>query len=469
MAFENIFREYDIRGRVNDEELNEKSVYKIIKGYTQFLDELKIKRAVVGYDNRTCSEAFAKATIKALTDAGIDVVYIGLCVTPTVYYAQYLYKCEGAVMITASHNPDGWSGFKLGKGYSKTLEANDILKIKEYIENPITKKCKKGNIVVADDVWEKYIDNIVSRIKMGENKPRVVLDAGNGAAGIFAYEIFQRLGCTTFQLNCDPDMTYPHYFPNPSDVKNRSRLKEIVTYPYIHADMGLSFDGDGDRLGVVDEKGNDIWSDVVLAVLSKQLLDRKKGANIVYDVKCSKTLLDVIEENDGNGVMWKTGHSYIKSKMHEMKADLAGERSGHLFFGGDDYMGFDDGLFAGAKICEYFSHQQKKMSEIIETFPMYETSPEIHAKCSDNIKYKIIDEITEYFKKKYKNQVIDINGARVQFENGWGLIRASSNLPEIVMIFEANTKEELLKIRQIFREVTEKYDEISKDWDNDIV
>ena len=467
-AFNSMFREYDIRGRVNDDELNDPNVYRIIKAYGRFLKEKNINKAVVGYDNRNCSPGFADAAIRALRDMGIDVIYVGLCITPVVYFSQYHFKSEGAVMITASHNPDGWSGFKLGKGYSKTLESSDIREIYDYTIEDVDCNTKTQGTLTAVNVWSDYVDTIVSKIHMGPYKPRVVLDAGNGGAGLFAYEVFQRLGCVTFQLNCDPDTSYPHYFPNPSNVSARERLREMVTHPYIRADVGLGFDGDGDRLGVIDETGGDIWSDVVLAILARQLLEKKEGATVVYDVKCSKLLQDVVEEGRGIPVMWKTGHSYIKAKMHELKADLAGERSGHIFVGGDDYYGFDDAVFVGAKLVEYLSHTQKNVSDIVSGFPHYVTSPEIKAHCADTEKYAVVAAIVEHFKKAYPGRVNDINGARVQFEHGWGLIRASSNMPELVLIFEADTKEHLLEIRSVFREIAQKHPAINPDWENDM-
>jgi len=467
--FTSMFREYDIRGRVSANELSNENVYRIIKAYARYLRERNISRAVVGYDNRKCSAGFAEAAIKALSEMGIEVIFIGLCVTPTVYYAQYLYESEGAVMITASHNPDGWSGFKLGKGYSKTLEPDEIKVIYDYTVNPIDgDAAEAGTVRTAADTWSNYIDAVVSRIKMGPKQIRVVLDAGNGGAGLFAYEIFQRLGCITFQLNCDPDMDYPHYFPNPSNVETRAAIKSLVVHPYVQADAGLMFDGDGDRLGIVDEKGGDIWSDIILAVLSKQLLEKKPNATIVYDVKCSKTLQEVIDSYQGTGVMWKTGHSYIKSKMQALGAELAGERSGHIFYAGDDYFGFDDGLFVGAKLVEYLSHTEESLSKIVASFPQYVTSPEIKAYCDDTVKYGVVDSIVGVMKERFPGKVIDINGARVQFEHGWGLVRASSNLPEIVFIFEADTKEHLLQIRSEFKQITAGYSEISQEWENDI-
>ncbi|MCR5485591.1 MAG: phosphomannomutase/phosphoglucomutase [Clostridiales bacterium] len=468
-AFNSMFREYDIRGRVSDEELCPDNVYRIVKAYSKYLQTLGIKKAVVGYDNRDCSIGFADAAVKALREFGIDVCFIGLALSPLTYFAQYYLKCEGAVMITASHNPSGWSGFKLAKGYSMTLEPDDIKAVYALVDTDDEKyKPEKEGGYEEINVRDAYINDIVSRIKMGPKKPKVVLDAGNGGAGVFIYEVFQKLGCMTFQLHCDPDMTYPNYFPNPSDLKGRAKLKEMVTHPYIKADLGLSFDGDGDRLGVIDNNGNNIWSDTILAYIAKNLLKRKKGATVVYDVKCSRSLTEVIEQNGGNPVMWKTGHSYIKSKMHELNADLAGERSGHIFIGGDDYYGFDDAVFVGAKLVEALSNDEDNISEAIAKFPQYVTSPEIKAHCADELKYGIVEKIVETFKERYPGKVFDINGARVSFDNGWGLVRASSNLPELVLIFEAVTEDELRKIRAVFKEVLSAYPEISEKWDNDI-
>jgi len=464
--FNSMFREYDIRGRVCDEELCPDNVYKIVKAYSKYLLKRDITRAVVGYDNRTCSPSFAQAAIKALRECGIDVFYIGLALSPLTYFAQYHLKCEGAVMITASHNPDGWSGFKLANGYSKTLEPDDIREVYSYLDEDVVPTRESSYEEV--DVRDAYINDIVSRIHMGPKKMRVVLDAANGGAGVFVYEVFQRLGCMTFQLNCDPDTSYPHYFPNPSLLEGRQRMREMVLHPYIHADIGLSFDGDGDRIGVIDERGENIWSDTVLALIAKQLLEKKKGATVVFDVKCSKQLVDVIEQNGGKPLMWKTGHSYIKSKLHQTGAELAGERSGHIFISGDDWYGFDDAVFVAAKLVEFLSHQTETVSEIVGKFPHYVTSPEIKAHCGDTVKYGIVEELVEKFKAAYPGKVNDINGARVDFGYGWGLVRASSNLPELVLIFEADTKEHMLGIRKTFKDMLAPYKDISPVWDNDV-
>ena len=465
--FKSMFREYDIRGEVSATQLNEDSVFLITYAYAEYLNKRGINDVVVGYDNRSCSPGFANAVIDALRRHGKNVKFIGLCVTPMVYFAQYALKCEGGVMITASHNPNGWSGFKFAKGYSKTLEPQDIKEVYSIVQSITEYKQEVLGSCENIDIRDTYINDIVSRIKMGPNKPRIVVDAGNGGAGLVAYELFHRLGCLTFQLNCDPDMEYPHYFPNPSNLQARNKLREMVTHPYIKADIGIGYDGDGDRIGVIDENGKDIWSDTVVALLAKQLLEKKKGATVVYDVKCSKALEEVIANNGGNPVMYKTGHSYIKSKMHEIKAELAGERSGHVFMGGDDYYGFDDALFVSAKLVEYLSNNTKTISQMVAEFPQYVTSPEIKAHCSDLVKYDIVDKVTKDLQSQYDN-VNTICGARVTFDYGWGLIRASSNLPELVIIFEADTEEHLLQIRKVLKNTLSKYSEVDSHWGNDI-
>jgi len=466
--FKNMFREYDIRGRVSENEFNTNNVALITKAFITYLIQRGINQVVVGYDNRSYSEEFAETAITQFTDSGFIVYDIGLTLSPIAYFAQYYFKCHGLMMITASHNPNGWSGFKLGDGYSKTIGPEEISEIYENLLN--------NNFLTLDSpgerkkisVREEYIESIISRIRMSDYKPKIVIDGGNGGAGLFAYEIFQKLGCMTFQLNCDPDTNYPHYFPNPSDLKARERLAEMVIHPYINADLGLSFDGDGDRLGVTDQNGENVWSDRILIILARQLLEKKKGAKIVFDVKCTQGLSEDILEHGGEPIMWKTGHSHIKTKMRMEKADLAGERSGHIFIA-NEYYGFDDALYAGAKLVEYLSNQNKSLIEVLHDIPQYVTSPEIKAHCSDSDKYKVVDALSEIFKKEYRDNVIDINGARVVYDDGWGLVRASSNLPELVLIFEAKTKERLLEIRSIFKEKINQFQEVDMNWQNDFI
>ena len=469
--FRNMFREYDVRGRVNDEELNDDSVSLIIKAFGALLKrhDQTNNTVVVGYDNRSYSPRFSEVAIEAMVQCGFHVIDVGLSLSPVTYFAQYHCKSPAGIMITASHNPDGWCGFKLAHGYSKTLGPQEIKELFAIVENQEFVETGGGS-VEQFDVRDDYIDSVVSRINMdASSAPRVVIEAGNGGAGIFAWEVFHRLGCPTFQLYCDPDMSYPHYFPNPSDLHARQRLREMVTHPYIHADVGISFDGDGDRIGIIDQNGENLWSDRLLMILARQLLEKKAGGKIVFDVKCSQALSEVISAYGGEPIMWKTGHSHIKAKMHEIKADLAGERSGHIFVGGDDYYGFDDAIFTAAKLVEYLSHEKKPITEILSSFPQYVTSPEIKAHCPDEIKYDIVDQLIADFKEEYGSHVNDINGARVLFDNGFGLVRASSNLPELVLIFEGHTKEDMLHIRDIFKMKLDTYKGIDSQWENDIL
>ncbi len=464
--FKSMFREYDIRGKVNKFQLNDESVYVIVSAYARFIKERGIKNVVLGYDNRDCSSAFHDSALKALIEYGMNVYDIGLTLTPVAYYAQYRLEAEGLVMITASHNPNGWSGFKFGSGFSKTLCADDIKRLYSYVGEPYNYKGGRGSVQEVN-IREDYINEVLSRIHMGEYKPKIIIETANGGAGLFAYELFQRLGCVTFLLNAEPDTSYPKYFPNPSDNNARKTIERLICHPYINADIGLFFDGDGDRVGVTTRNGKAIYSDTILALLSMQLLEKHPQSPVVFDVKCSRVLSETIEKFGGVPIMWNTGHSYIKQKMRQENAPLAGERSGHIFIGGDDYFGFDDGLFAGAKIIEYLSNKNKDLTEVLSDLPKYVTSPEIYAECADNVKYAVVDKIVKRFKELYPNSVIDINGARVEFENGWGLVRASSNMPLLSLIFEGKTRSDMERIKQIFKSVLSEFNEVSTYWQND--
>ena len=462
--FKNMFREYDLRGRVSERELNPDSVYRIARAFAEFLKKRNIKDIVIGYDNRKTSLEFKNSAVTGLLSAGFNVIDIGLTLSPALYFAQHYYNIKGGLMITASHNPDEWSGMKLSHGLSKTLGPKEMKELFSLVVS--------GNKTFKPGKYEKrnirpaYIERLTKDVRL--DKPlKTVVECGNGGAGVFAYEVLQKIGALTFQLYCDPDTNYPNYFPNPSSLKARKKLREMVTHPYINADVGIGIDGDGDRLGVQDNFGNNVWSDKILLFLARDLLAKKPGSKIVFDVKCTQALIEDIKNNGGEPVMWKTGHSYIKAKLHEINAELAGERSGHIFFN-EGYYGFDDALYAAVKFLQYLSRQNKKLSDLLLTIPQYITSPEIQAHCDDSVKYRVVESIVKDFKKDYGDRVIDINGARVMFNDGWGLVRASSNLPELVIIFEAKTEEKLLEIRNIFRKKINSYAEVDPKWENDI-
>ena len=465
-----IFREYDIRGNVAEGELTPEIIERIALAYGRFLQERQITRTILGYDNRPCSEDFGLAAAEGLTRAGIAVFQIGLTTTPAVYFSQYLLRCPGAMMITASHNPSDWSGLKLAKGYSATLEPDDVQRIYGLLSSDSSGAIVPG-VIKEVNTREAYLDEIIkrTRVKPSHNAPlRVVIDCGNGGTGLFAWELFEMLGYRVFQLNCDPDMSYPHYFPNPSLAEARKRLREMVIHPYIKGDIGLSFDGDGDRLGVIDGSGNDVWSDKVLMLLAKDMLTKYRGGKVVFDVKCTDALPEYITQVGGKPIMWKTGHSYIKAKLHEEKAILAGERSGHIFYGKEEYFGFDDALFAGAKLLSILQKEGKSITELLGAMPQYVTSPEIKVHCSDTEKYGVMEKITAELQNRFgSDAVCTINGARVTMENGWGLVRASSNLPELVLIFEGKTREDMDNIKDIFREVSSHYPQIDSVWENE--
>lgn len=454
-----IFREYDIRGKESEDELNEKTVNLIAKSYGTFLKKRGVSDAVVGHDNRKSSEDFYNTTIEGLQSTGVNVVGIGTCLTPMMYWSQYYFKVKGGLMITASHNPAGWNGVKLAYGYSYTLIGDEIQEILKVVKS---EQFEAGSgSVNEEDISEKYISDLLGRAKL-RRKLKIVVNTANSTSSFFSPKLLKKFGCEVIEHNTDPDPTYPHYVPNPANVDMMEDTGQQVIEN--KADLGLAVDADGDRLGVTDEKGQTIWPDRWLILLSRLVLEKHPGAKIIFDVKVSEALPEDIKAHGGVPIMWKTGHSYIKEKLHEEKASLAGELSGHVFFV-DNFYGFDDANYTALKLLEYISEQNKSLSELIAKTPYYISTPAYHAKVDDKIKYKIVDKLTDEFKSEgYK--VVDISGARVYLKEGWGLVRASSNLPALVIRFEAKSDKNLKEIEKIFREKLEKYPEVAKEWES---
>lgn len=453
-----MFREYDLRGREAPDELNENSMYWIGKGSGTFLRRRNITEAVVGYDARDTSKSFHAAVIKGLLKCGINVIDIGVVTTPMSYWAQYYLKVKGLVTVTASHNPVGWNGVKLGSDFSYTLLTDELKEVYAIIakEDFVS---GKGN-VKKEDIKDAYIKDLLSRVKITK-KFKILLNTGNGTAGPVHVDALKRTGCEIVEHFTNVDPAYPNYTPNPDGTAMMEDTGRQTVYN--KCELGFAFDGDGDRLGLVDEKGNTIWADRYIILLSRLVLSKHPGAKIVFDVKVSEALPEDIKAHGGIPIMWKTGHSYIKSKLAEEKAAMAGEMSGHIFFV-DDFYGFDDGLFAALKILEYLSTQNKPLSEIIATTPYYVSTPTIQVKTTDEDKYKVVEELTNEFKREnYK--VVDINGARVYTEDGWGLVRASSNTPTLVLRFESKTEEGLKKLQSLFRSKLNRFEIVSKEWD----
>jgi phosphomannomutase/phosphoglucomutase len=455
-----MFREYDIRGRVNDKELNPKTAGWIGQAYGTFLERRGIDTVVVGYDSRHGSKAIKDTLIAGILSTGRHVIDIGMCLTPMMYWSQYHFDSKGGAMITGSHNPKEWSGFKLACGLSYTLIGDEICEILAMIEGE--KFFEGKGTLRSESIAPEYAKDLAKRVRM--RKPlRIVVDTGNGTAGAFAPDILRRAGIDVIEQFTELDPDFPNHEPDPALKKTVEALGARVREE--KADAGFAFDGDGDRLGVVDEHGSVIWPDRYMILLARQVLEKQPGAKIVFDVKVSQALEEDIAAHGGKPIMWKTGHSHIKAKLHEEKAALAGEMSGHIFFV-ENYYGYDDGVYAALRLAEYISQVGKPVSEIIAGTPYYISTPTIDVDCPDDKKYEVVEKLTAEFKRDFK-KVVDINGARVTFEDGWGLVRASSNLPVLVLRFEAKTQDRLDEIKTLFRTYMDKYPEIGKVWHNE--
>ena len=453
-----MFREYDLRGQVSDEQLNEHSVGIIARAYGTMLRQENIDVAVLGHDYRRSSDWIAKVAIQGLVSTGVNVISLGMIITPMMYAAQYHFQTRGGIAITASHNPTGWSGFKLALGYSYTFGPDEM---KRLYELTVSEQFATGaGTVRTEDTLSDYASDLVKRVRIGR-PVRVVVNAGNGTASPIVPMILRKAGCEVVELYCDLDWDFPHYFPNPALVEMMEDTGRKVVES--GADIGFAIDGDGDRLGVTDEKGEVIWPDRYLIPLSRQVLEENPGAKIIFDVKCSQALPEDIAAHGGTPIMWKTGHSYIKQKLWKEDSPLAGEMSGHIFFGKPDYYGFDDATFAALKLTEYISRRDAPLSAIIEETPYYVSTPALQVACADEAKYEVVGELTEEFKGEGYD-VNDINGARVSFGDGWGLVRASSNLPVLVMRFEAKTEERVEELMALFRQKLSRHPEVGSEW-----
>lgn len=434
-----IFREYDIRG-VTGVDLTEEDVILIGKGIGTYLLERGKRKLSVGHDCRITSESYSEKVIEGLLSTGCDVIDIGICPTPVLYFSIQHLSQEGAVMVTASHNPPQYNGFKVCIG-SDSLHGKELLEIREII-NKKAFLSGKGSRSSAD-VITPYKDFLNKNISI--SKPlKVGIDAGNGTAGVIAVPVLKSLGCEVFDLYCDMDGTFPNHEADPTVLKNMKDLIALVKEKGL--DIGIGYDGDGDRIGVVDEKGDIIFGDRLMIIFSREILSRKPGATFISEVKCSKTMYDDIEKHGGRAIMWKTGHSLIKKKMKEEKAELAGEMSGHIFFA-DRYFGFDDAVYASCRLLEIIANTGKKISELLSDVPKTYSTPEIRVECPDDKKFALVKKVTDFFRKGYK--VIDIDGVRVLFEDGWGLVRASNTQPALVLRFEAMSEERLSEIRNL--------------------
>jgi len=434
-----IFREYDIRGVVN-KDLTPDIVRKIGQGFGTLMTRSGRRDLVVGRDGRLSSKDFAEALIEGLISTGCNVVDIGLCPTPVYYFSIFHLDKDGGMMVTGSHNPPEFNGFKVSVGKS-TIFGKEIQNLRELIEKG---KFVTGKGDVSEmEIVQPYQDYIRKNIHAGKGM-RVVIDAGNGTAGVVAGPLLRDLGCEVEELYCEVDGRFPNHFPDPTIPGNLKDLIERVKKT--RADVGMGYDGDGDRIGVVDEQGNIIWGDQLMILFSREILKRKKGSAFVAEVKCSQNLFDDIEKHGGKATMWKTGHSLIKERMKEEKAALGGEMSGHIFFA-DRYFGYDDAIYASCRLIELLSGKDQKLSQLLNDVPKTFITPEIRVDCPDEIKFKVVEKVKEMLSKD--NPIIDVDGVRVKFEDGWGLVRPSNTQPVLVLRFEALTEKRLQEIRKL--------------------
>ncbi len=443
-----IFREYDIRGIVGDD-LTDETVQKLGLSIGHFFAGHGAKRIALGFDARESSPRFSELLTEGFNAFGIDVVSIGQVPTPVLYHTVYTRDVDGGVMITGSHNPPNHNGFKICLG-KQTLFGSQIQEITEIALNGSwnEKQESKGTTETVR-VLEDYCADIVSRVEFGERSIKAVVDSGNGMGGVTGIPVYKELGIELVELFSEPDSNFPNHHPDPTVTENLADTIKAVQET--GADIGIAFDGDGDRIGVVDETGRIIWGDELMVLLSRSVLAENPGATIIAEVKCSQTLFDDIAKHGGKPLMWKAGHSIIKAKMKETGSLLAGEMSGHIFFA-DRFYGFDDACYVGARLLEILSKTDKPLSKLFDGLPKTYSTPELRIDCTEDKKFGIVEQIANEFAKT--NEVITIDGARILFKNGWGLVRASNTQAILVLRFEASSQEALDEIRGIVEKRT---------------
>ncbi len=453
-----IFREYDIRG-IAERDLTSPVVEALGHAFAKYVKSRGINTVTVGYDARESSERICKDIVQGLTAEGVNAKILGLCPTPVLYFSLFHLNPGAGVMITGSHNPAEFNGFKLCIG-KDTIYGDDIQKLKEMMTTGSPGDGK--GMISQNPILPDYLSCLQKKFTTGSNIPvRVVLDAGNGTAGLAAPEIIRAMGCDVIELYSEPDGKFPNHHPDPTIPGNLSALIETVRSR--KADVGIAFDGDADRIGVVDEHGSILWGDQLMVIFSRDILKNQPGAIFVSEVKCSQTMYDDIRSHGGNVVMWKTGHSLIKAKMKELGAAMAGEMSGHLFFA-DRYFGYDDAIYAACRLVEILIKMklnnggEAHLSTLLSDLPKTFNTPEIRIDCPDAIKFKVVEKAKEIFTTGNDlpvrpKEVITVDGVRAIFNSGWGLIRASNTQPVLVMRFEAKDAGSLAKIRDMMEQI----------------
>jgi phosphomannomutase / phosphoglucomutase len=445
-----VFRQNDIRG-IAGKDLTDEFVAELGQAMATFFHRYQVDTISLGYDCRLSSPRFRDLLAKGLVDSGINVIDIGMGPTPLVYFSLFNLPVGGGVMITGSHNPANENGFKICLGKSTAFgeqiqEIGQIMEAKDYRTGP----AKSTSYPLASQ-YIKYLKDI---LHPGHKKIKAVVDAGNGTGNLVAVDLYKSLGWEVIDIFSEPDGRFPNHHPDPTLPENIAALAAQVKAN--QADLGIAFDGDGDRIGVVDTKGRILWGDQLMIIYSRDILKHHPNAKIIGEVKCSGAMFDKIHEMGGQPIMWKVGHSMIKAKMKEENALLAGEMSGHLFFA-DRYYGYDDAVYAGARLLEILSNSELSLAQMVDQLPQTFATPEIRFDCPDDQKFPLVEKLVKLFSAR--NEVIAIDGARIIFENGWGLVRASNTQPVLVMRFEADSEEAL---EQIQAEVNEELERLVK-------
>ena len=436
-----IFREYDIRG-LAEKDFDGEFAFLLGKVHGTNISRNGGKRVTVGRDCRATSDAYAEAVIAGLASTGLHVYDIGVCPTPLLYFSLFHLDVDGGIEVTASHNPSEYNGFKLCLG-KETLYGEQIQAIRTKMEENKFQE-KSGGRVEHYEIIPPYQEHLLGDVPKLARPLKVVIDAGSGVGGPVAPPIFRQLGCAVWEIACTPDSRFPIHHPDPTVPENLEMLIDKVREE--KADLGIAYDGDADRIGAVDEKGNILWGDELLVLFSRDVLQRNPDAVIISEVKCSQRLYDDIAKNRGKAIMWKAGHSLLKAKMKETKALLAGEMSGHIFFK-ERYFGYDDAIYASLRLLEILAKSGRPLSTLLADLPKSVSTPEIRLDCADDKKFIIAERAKEYFRKHY--EIIDVDGVRVRFPEGWGLIRASNTQPALVLRFEAKSEEKLNEYRAV--------------------
>ncbi len=452
---QNIFRAYDIRG-IASEDLSDEFVVSLGSSLSQKIKKLGLKQVAVARDGRLSGERICSALIESFLDNGINVINVGMVPSPLLYFAVEKFNTSNGVMITGSHNPKEYNGFKIILG-GKTIFGQEIQDIKnDLLQGTRLTEIKKGNLEEID-ILDDYINELGNNISL-KRPMKICLDCGNGVGGVIAPQAFKEIGCEVIELFTEVDGNFPNHHPDPSNPKNLEFLQNKIKES--NADIGIALDGDADRVGIVDNSGKIIYPDIQMILYAGQVLEKNKNATIIFDVKCSNILKNFIEENSGIAYMSKTGHSFIKENLFKKNALLAGEMSGHIFFK-DRWFGFDDAIYAGSRMLEILSAKEKSSSDIFTELPQNFSTPEINISVSDENKFSLVNKIRKVLEKE-NGEISSLDGIRIDKDSCWGLIRASNTSPNLVLRFEGNSPQDLDDIKNVFKNAIAKVDNTIK-------